>query len=80
MGTDTGWLKWREDGEKEIMWIVDPSHPIAEGLPEKIVLPNEEMYGEHFLFRSLTSRYLSAGLKAEKYSGPVAAGTEVWEK
>lgn len=49
MGTDTGWLKWREDGEKEIMWIVDPSHPIAEELPEKIVLPNEEMYGEHFL-------------------------------
>lgn len=49
MGTDTVWLKWREDGEREVMWVVDPSHPIAEGLPEKIVLPNEEMYGEHFM-------------------------------
>ena len=49
MGTETVWLKWREDGEKEVMWVVDPSHPIAAGLPEKIVLPNEEMYGEHFM-------------------------------
>lgn len=48
MGTNAGWLKWREDGEKEILWVVDPSHPIVAGLPEKIILPHEEMYGEHF--------------------------------
>ena len=41
-------LKWREDGEKEILWVVDPSHPIADGLDEKIIIPHEEMYGEHF--------------------------------
>ena len=47
-GTDTWKLKWREDGEKEILWVVDPSHPIADGLDEKIIIPHEEMYGERF--------------------------------
>ncbi len=47
-GTNTGYLKWREDGEKEILWVTDPSHPIARGLEEKIIIPEEEMYGEHF--------------------------------
>ena len=48
LGTQPGWLKWREDGEKEILWVVDPAHPIAQGLDEKIMIPHEEMYGEHF--------------------------------
>lgn len=47
-GTDTSLLKWREAGEREILWLVAPGHPIAEGLPEKIEIPQEEMYGEHF--------------------------------
>ncbi|MCL2055654.1 MAG: ThuA domain-containing protein [Oscillospiraceae bacterium] len=47
-GTNTGELKWREDGGKEILWLVDPTHPIADGLPEKIVIEHEEMYGELF--------------------------------
>lgn len=47
-GTNSGELKWREDGEKEILWVVDPGHPIAAGLGEKIILEHEEMYGEHF--------------------------------
>jgi len=46
-GTSTGKLKWREVGEKEILWVVDPSHPIVDGLPEKIIIPHEEMYGEY---------------------------------
>lgn len=48
MGTNSGMLKWREDGEKEIIWVVDPSHPICDGLDEKFIIPHEEMYGEHF--------------------------------
>lgn len=48
MGTDTGMLKWREDGEKEILWVIDPTHPITQGIDEKIIIPHEEMYGEHF--------------------------------
>ncbi len=47
MGTTCD-LKWREDGRRERLWVVDPSHPIAEGLGESIVLDEEEMYGEHF--------------------------------
>jgi trehalose utilization protein len=47
MGTSCD-LKWREADEKERIWIVDPSHPIAEGLGEYIELQQEEMYGEHF--------------------------------
>lgn len=47
-GTTTYMLKWREDGAKEILWVVDPSHPIVDGLDEKIIIPNEETYGEHF--------------------------------
>lgn len=50
MGTACN-LKWREygeHGEKERLWVVDPAHPIADGLPEYIELPNTEMYGEPF--------------------------------
>ncbi|TIU74431.1 MAG: trehalose utilization protein ThuA, partial [Mesorhizobium sp.] len=38
-------LKWREAGERERIWAVNPSHPIAEGLPGYFQLENEEMYG-----------------------------------
>ncbi|MCY4019591.1 MAG: ThuA domain-containing protein [Chloroflexi bacterium] len=41
-------LKWREADEKERIWVVDPSHPICDGLPEYIEIPEAEMYGEHF--------------------------------
>ena len=41
-------LKWREAGERERIWVVDPSHPIADGLGESFVIEHEEMYGEHF--------------------------------
>jgi trehalose utilization protein len=47
MGTTCN-LKWRADGEKERLWVVDPAHPIVEGIGEYIELAEEEMYGEHF--------------------------------
>jgi trehalose utilization protein len=47
MGTSCD-LKWREDGRRERLWVVDPSHAIAEGVGESFVLAEEEMYGEHF--------------------------------
>jgi trehalose utilization protein len=47
MGTGCN-LKWREIGEKERLWVVNPGHPIAAGLGEYIELEHEEMYGEHF--------------------------------
>lgn len=47
MGTTCD-LKWREAGDKERIWVVNPAHPIAAGLGEYFELPEEEMYGEHF--------------------------------
>ena len=47
MGTSCD-LKWGEANEKERIWIVNPGHPIADGIGEYIELPHEEMYGEHF--------------------------------
>ncbi|MDQ0877297.1 trehalose utilization protein [Paenibacillus sp. V4I3] len=47
MGTSCD-LLWREADEKERLWVVDPSHPIVEGIGPFIDLPEEEMYGEHF--------------------------------
>ena len=40
--------KWRENDEKERIWIIEPSHPISRNLPEYIDLPQEETYGERF--------------------------------
>src|SRR5699024_8128338 len=47
MGTSCD-LKWREANDKERLWVIDPSHPIMEGLDEYIELDEEEMYGEYF--------------------------------
>ena len=47
MGTSCS-LKWREEGENERIWIVNPGHAIVRGLPEYIDIEHEEMYGELF--------------------------------
>jgi trehalose utilization protein len=47
MGT-SGQLKWREAGEKERIWVVEPGHPIADGLGEYFEVSQAEMYGERF--------------------------------
>lgn len=40
--------KWRENDERERIWVIEPSHPIAAGLPEYIEIEEEETYGERF--------------------------------
>ncbi|MGD1001028.1 MAG: ThuA domain-containing protein [Candidatus Brocadiia bacterium] len=47
MGTTCD-LRWREMGEKERIWVVEPNHPIAAGLPPHFEIPHTEMYGERF--------------------------------
>ncbi|MBZ4645932.1 MAG: trehalose utilization protein [Clostridia bacterium] len=47
MGTSCD-LKWREVGERERLWVVNPGHPIVEGIGEYIEIPHTEMYGERF--------------------------------
>jgi len=45
----TGSLCWREANEKERLWIIEPSHPIAQGLPARFFeIEHDEMYGERF--------------------------------
>jgi trehalose utilization protein len=41
-------LRWRNASERELVWTVAPSHPIAQGVPHPIVIDAHEMYGEHF--------------------------------
>jgi trehalose utilization protein len=47
MGTTCN-LKWREIGEKERVWVVNPAHPIADGLSDYFEIEKTEMYGEPF--------------------------------
>ena len=47
MGTPCS-LGWRENGDREYVWVCDPSHPIAEGIDRYIKLEHEETYAEPF--------------------------------
>jgi len=47
MGTTCN-LIWREADEKERLWVVEPFHPITQGISPYIELAQEEMYGERF--------------------------------
>jgi|SRR5579875_1635761 len=47
MGTSCN-LRWRSAGEAELVWTVNPAHPIAEGLPAVFRIDAQEMYGEYF--------------------------------
>jgi len=47
MGADCA-LRWREANDKERLWVVNPAHPTAQGLPDYFELESEEMYGEFF--------------------------------
>jgi trehalose utilization protein len=47
MGTRCS-LRWREAAERERLWVVEPHHPIVQGIGDFIELPHTEMYGERF--------------------------------
>lgn len=47
MGTSCD-LKWREADEKARIWVIEPGHPIVDGLDQCFELEREEMYGERF--------------------------------
>jgi len=47
MGTTCS-LRWRNDRDRELVWTVAPTHPIAEGIPQPLIIPAQEMYGEFF--------------------------------
>lgn len=41
-------IKYRHGGELERVWVVDPGHPITDGLNECFEIPATEMYGEPY--------------------------------
>ena len=47
MGTSCN-LRWRSIGEREIVWNVNPAHPVAQGVPALFGIEAQEMYGEYF--------------------------------
>lgn len=47
MGTSCR-LRWRNGDDQELVWTVNPSHPIARGVRTPITIPRQEMYGEFF--------------------------------
>jgi len=47
MGT-TCTLRWRSEQDRELVWTVDRTHPIARGVPHPIEIEAQEMYGEQF--------------------------------
>ncbi len=40
--------RWRCVGEKERLWVINPTHPIAQGVYPYFEIPKTEMYGEYF--------------------------------
>lgn len=48
MGTSCN-LTWRESGDSEILWVIDPAHPITRGIDRYLRLEAEETYGEPFV-------------------------------
>ena len=47
LGTNCS-LTWREVGERERLWNLEPGHPITQGVGKYFELPHTEMYGERF--------------------------------
>lgn len=47
MGTSCA-LRWRGETDRELVWTVDPTHPIAQGVPHPLIIEEQEMYGEFF--------------------------------
>jgi trehalose utilization protein len=47
MGTSCT-LRWRSERDRELVWTVSPTHPIAKGVPHPIIIDQQEMYGEFF--------------------------------
>lgn len=47
MGT-TCTFRWREGEDRELVWVIDPSHPVVRGLGPMFAVPCHEMYGEYF--------------------------------
>lgn len=41
-------LSWRHSGDTELVWTLPVGHPIADGVPQPLVIPRHETYAEPF--------------------------------
>ncbi len=41
-------LTWRESDDREVLWVIEPSHPITKDIDRYFTLEHEETYGEPF--------------------------------
>ena len=48
LGTNTNKLRWRENNERERVWIIEHNHPIVAGIGDYFEIPQSETYGEHY--------------------------------
>ncbi len=62
LGT-TGDSKWDNNGSREKLWVVNPSHPIANGLDECIEIPNAATYCEPFDIPKPDSQVFASGFE-----------------
>ncbi len=51
LGHRSGSAGWREDGCPSVVSVVQPDHPIAQGIDRLFVIPMEEMYAEPFAIK-----------------------------
>ena len=80
MGTSCN-RTWRESDDSEVLWVIDPSHPITRGIDRYFKLEAEETYGEPFTVPNpdkvlLISNYSSgevfrSGLYYERVNGKI---------
>ena len=67
-------LRWRNDGERELVWTVAPSHPIAAGVPNPIEIEAQEMYGEPFAIPAPEELIFISASPAARSSAAAARG------
>ena len=48
MGTSCN-LRWREADDRELIWTVNPAHPVVRSVPPVFAIERQEMYGEFFV-------------------------------
>ena len=73
-------LRWREIGEKQRIWVIEPGHPIAAGLPLYFEIEPEETYGERFDIPAPDTLVFLSWLKGAMFFEADAATKEVWGK
>ena len=52
-------LTWRESGDSERLWVIEPAHPITRGIDRTFTLEHEETYGEPFVIPTPDKRGMS---------------------